>query len=86
MFSVLVINLTHKHLQLKKPNRHFWHFHFKRIIDDLIMTNNNKDFEKSFKDVYPEELELHKKNANANVTTFLDLNIAITGGQFLTRS
>ena len=50
------------------------------------MTNNNKDFEKSFKDVYPEELELHKENANANVTTFLDLNIAITGGQFLTRS
>ena len=42
--------------------------------------NNNKEFDKSFKEIYPEELELKKENPNDNVATFLDLNITMKEG------
>ena len=35
------------------------HFHaIKRFIDDLIAINDGNEFGKTFKDIYPEELEL----------------------------
>lgn len=49
--------------------------HIYRFIDDLI--NNSKEFEKSFMEIYPVELELKKENANKNVATSLDLSITI---------
>ena len=49
--------------------------HIYRFIDGLI--NNSKEFEKSFMEIYPVELELKKENANKNVATSLDLSITI---------
>ena len=44
--------------------------------------NDNKEFEESFKELYPAELELKKENANDNLATFLDLTITIKEEQF----
>ena len=54
--------------------------HVYRLTDNLIVMNNNKEFDKSFKEIYPEELELKKENPNDNVATFLDLNITMKEG------
>ena len=60
----------------------FWHEY--RFISKLILTNDNNEFENYFKEIYPAELELKKKNANENVPTFLNLNIAVKEKQFST--
>ena len=54
--------------------------HVYRLTDDLIVMNNNKEFGKSFKEIYPEELEFKKENPKDNVATFLDLNIIMKEG------
>lgn len=51
-----------------------------KFQDGMITMNGNEGFANSFKEIYPEELEL--KNANDNVATFLDLNITIKEGRF----
>ena len=48
--------------------------HIYGFIDDLITTNDNKEFENSLK----------KENANENVATFLYLNTTIKEGKFST--
>lgn len=62
---------------MKNIYHHYaWMFgHIYRFIDVLI--NNSKEFEKSFTEIYPVELELKKENANKNVATSLDLSITI---------
>lgn len=62
---------------MKNIYHHYaWMFgHIYRFIDGLI--NNSKEFEKSFMEIYPVELELKKENANKNVATSLDLSITI---------
>ena len=54
-----------------------------RFIDDLSAINDNGEFEKNCRDIYPEELELGKENQSNTEATFLDLNIRITNNQFL---
>ena len=49
-----------------------------RFIDDLIAINDGGTFEKNYKNIYPEELELKKENHDINEATFLDLNIHIS--------
>ena len=48
--------------KMKNIYHHYaWMFgHIYRFIDDLI--NNSKEFEKSFMEIYPVELELKKEN------------------------
>ena len=56
-----------------------------RYIDDLIALNDGKSFEKYFKDIYPEELQLNKENEGYSGSTFLDLDIKIANGIFQTK-
>ena len=53
-----------------------------RFIDDLSAINDDGEFEKNFREIYPEELELGKENVDNTEATFLDLNLKITNNQF----
>ena len=49
-----------------------------RFIDDLCAVNDDGEFEKNIKNIYPEELELKKENTGYELASFLDLNIKIS--------
>jgi len=53
-----------------------------RYIDDLIAINDNDEFEKSYKEIYPPALTLKKENINNSSATFLDMNISIIDNKF----
>ena len=53
-----------------------------RFIDDLCAVNDDGEFEKNIKNIYPEELELKKENAGLDHASFLDLNINISNRKF----
>ena len=57
--------------------------HTVRFIDDLLAINDDGEFEKCFRDIYPEELEL-KKEHGGNSLAFLELSISIKGRTFET--
>ena len=54
-----------------------------RFIDDLLAVNDDGEFERSFKDIYPPELELKKERGGDSVS-FLDIKISISGRSFET--
>jgi len=54
-----------------------------RFIDDLLAINDNGEFEKCFREIYPPELELKKEHGNHSVT-FLDLQIDLKDRRFVT--
>ena len=59
------------------------HFHStKRFIDDLCAINDGDEFGRSYKDIYPEELEL-KVEHHGQHASFLNLDINITEGRFI---
>ena len=59
------------------------HFHgTKRFIDDLCAINDGGEFGKSYRDIYPEELEL-KVEHQGNHASFLSLDINILNGRFV---
>ena len=55
-----------------------------RFIDDLVCLNDGGEFNDSYKEIYPDELELkcehHEREKHA---TFLDLDIKISGDKFI---
>ena len=53
-----------------------------RFIDDLCAINDNLEFNGSFKDIYPPELELKVEHLG-NHATFLDIDIKIENGKFI---
>ena len=59
--------------------------HVFRYIDDLLAINDNMLFQNFYKEIYPQELELKKENANNLEAHFLDLNIKIENNTFITR-
>ena len=54
-----------------------------RFIDDLLAINDDGEFQRSFKDIYPPELELKKEHGGDSVS-FLDIKISISGRSFET--
>ena len=56
-----------------------------RFIDDLLAINDGGAFEQYFRDIYPEELELKKENSTNDIATFLDMDIRIVDGRFVTK-
>ena len=58
--------------------------HTFRYIDDLLTINDGGMFDRYYKEIYPEELQLKKENINCNSCTFLDIKIDITNKSFLT--
>ena len=53
-----------------------------RFIDDLNSINDDGKFESNYSNIYPEKLQLGKKNTDKHETSFLDLNIKIKDGKF----
>ena len=53
-----------------------------RFIDDLCAINDDDEFSKSFKNIYPKELEL-KIEHQGDHATFLDLDIKVEDGVFV---
>ena len=53
-----------------------------RFISDLNSTNDGKEFESNYSNIYPEELQLGKENTHKHEAGFLDLNIKIKNGKF----
>ena len=51
----------------------------------MLSLNDINTFEKQYKDIYPTELELKKKNNSNSCASFLDLYIYIENGEFHTR-
>jgi len=54
----------------------------KRFIDDLSAINDGFEFEKVYKDIYPEELELKLEHKGSHAT-FLNLDISIENNIFV---
>ena len=54
-----------------------------RFIDDLLTVNDDGEFEKNISRIYPPELELKKEHSGDSVS-FLDLQIDLLDGKFIT--
>ena len=46
-----------------------------RLIDDLRDISDNGLFEKHFKEIYPEELEMKRENVSSTKASFLDIDL-----------
>ena len=53
-----------------------------RFIDDLISINDGGEFESSYSNIYPEELQLDKENTDKKEASFLYLNIKLKDENF----
>ena len=53
-----------------------------RFIDDLTALNDQDEFARSFKEIYPAELTCNKENTGNTSATSLDLAINIIGDEF----
>ena len=53
-----------------------------KFLDDFTVLNDGSEFERSFKKIYPPELELKKKNDIKTKGSFLDLGIKIRDNRF----
>ena len=76
--SKYVIEMKKKDLFTARKFRHTF-----RFIDDLLAINDDGEFEKCFKKIYPPELEL-KKEHGGGLVSFLDLKIELLGRSFQT--
>jgi hypothetical protein len=56
-----------------------------RYIDDLIYLGIPDFFAKTALDIYPPELTLNRENTDASTATFLDLEITVSNGKYVTR-
>ena len=54
------------------------------FIDDFNVIHDARIFENNFGDIYPEELQLCRKNGNNVEANFLDLDIKIKSNKFQT--
>ena len=74
-----------KHVQqlVSKGSKRAYKYHgTSRFIDDLCAINDGNEFSKSYKNIYPKELEL-KLEHHGKHATFLDLDIKIEHGIFI---
>ena len=54
----------------------------KRFLDDLCAINDDGEFGRIYRDIYPPELEL-KLEHSGNHATFLNLSITVTADKFV---
>ena len=52
-----------------------------RFIDDLNSINDGWEFESSYSNIYPEELQLGKESTDKHEASFLDFDIKINDGK-----
>ena len=65
-------NLKKTDLKRAKNLRHVF-----RFIDDLIALNDDDEFLRSYKEIYPKEMELKVENNEINAASFLDLGFQV---------
>ena len=53
-----------------------------RFINDLNSINDSGEYESSYSNIYPEELQLGEENTDQHEASFLYLNIKIKDGKF----
>ena len=70
-----MFNLKKDDISRAKNLRHVF-----RFIDDLIALNDNDEFMRSYKDIYPPEMELKVENEDNLSASFLDLALAVQEG------
>ena len=51
--------------------------HVLRFIDDLIAMNDQDEFSKSFREIYPQEMEVKEENTDNKSASYLDLDCQI---------
>ena len=51
--------------------------HVFRFIDDLIALNDDDEFLRSYKEIYPKEMELKVENQEIDNASFLDLGLHV---------
>ena len=56
-----------------------------RYIDDLLAINDNGEFERNYKNIYPPELALKKENVNNDSASFLDFQLSIVNRNISTQ-
>ena len=59
--------------------------HVFRFIDDLIAINDNDEFLKSYKEIYPQQMELKVENQGTIKASHLDLDLEIKDHVFISR-
>ena len=59
--------------------------HIFRFIDDLIAINDNDEFLKSYKEIYPQQMELKVENQGTIKASHLDLDLEIKDRVFISR-
>ena len=59
--------------------------HVFRFIDDLIAINDNDEFLKSYKEIYPQQMELKVENQGTIKASHLDLDLEIKDRVFISR-
>ena len=59
--------------------------HVFRFIDDLIAINDNDEFLKSYKEIYPQQMELKVENQGTIKASHLDLDFEIKDRVFISR-
>lgn len=55
------------------------------FTDDLAVLNNSSEFETSYKDMYPSELELKKESNATQEGSFLDIYLKVSARQLSTK-
>lgn len=55
-----------------------------RFIDDLLTINDDGEFARSFREIYPPELQLNKENEGTDKASFLDLDNKLEDQKFVT--
>ena len=66
-----------KHLLKTDPVRARKFRHVFRFIDDLISINDDGEFETSYHEIYPVEMEIKKENIGNTEGTYLDMGLAV---------
>ena len=56
-----------------------------RYIDDLLSLNDMGYLERMYSDIYPSEMKLNKTNSNSICCDYLDINIIIKNGKFVSK-
>ena len=67
--------------EIKKCDKLFYTF---RYIDDITIINDMDEFEKIYKDIYPESLNLKKVNSTNQKCDVLDIAVEINNNKFIT--
>ena len=66
-----------EYLKKNDPERAKKFCHVLRFIDDLIATNDQDEFSKSFREIYTQEMQVKEGNTDKKSASYLDLDCQI---------